>query len=178
MSSEMVTAFVPSDPGEQALIESILDEAEIGYATENSQTQNLFGVGQIGGYNLVVGPVRIQVAEEDAERARRLIEEVLQGFSPEALPEELAVGPAREEELTGSSRDPASRYATYSMVWSILSLGGVGSALAILFGIRALRLTHGSSGRSRTKAIFGLVLGVGGLLSWLLYWSYPYLGPW
>lgn len=175
MSSEMVTVFLPSDPGEQALVESILDEAEIGYATENSQTQNLFGVGQIGGYNLVVGPVRIEVAEGDAERARRLIEDALQGSSREALPEELEGGSAGEGELAGTSRDPASRYATYSMVWSILALGGVGSALAVLFGIRALRLTHGSPGRSRTKAIFGLVLGVGGLLSWLLYWSYPYL---
>jgi hypothetical protein len=174
MSSEMVTVFVPSDPGEQALIESILDDAEIDYLAENSQTQNLFGVGQIGGYNLVVGPIRIQVAKEDAERARRLIEEVVAGSSPESRPAELEEGSAEEEPLD-SSHDPASRYATYSMVWSILSLGGVGSALAILFGIRALRLTHHSPGRSRTKAIFGLVLGVGGLVSWLLYWSFPYL---
>jgi hypothetical protein len=175
MSSEMVTVFVPTDPGEQALIESILDEAEIGYVAENSQIQNLFGVGQIGGYNPVVGPVRIQVAEEDAEQARQLIAGTLAGSSQEARPAELAEGAAEEEPLE-SSHDPAYRYATYSMVWSILSLGGVGSALAILFGIRALRLRHPSSRRSRNRAIFGLVLGIGGLVSWLLYWSFPYLG--
>lgn len=61
------------------------------------------------------------------------------------------------------------------MVWSILWLGGVGSTLAILFGIRALRLMTPASRRSRAKAIFGLVLGVCGLVSWLLYWSIPYL---
>lgn len=174
MADEMVTVFLPSDPGEQALIESILDEAEIDHVAENSQTQNLFGVGQIGGYNLVVGPVRIQVAEENAERARRLIEEAVGVSAPEGLPSELAEDPG-EDDLVNSRHDPASRYANYSMVWSILSLWGVGSVLAILFGVRALRLTHGSSGRSRTKAIFGLVLGVGGLVTWLLYWSFPYL---
>jgi hypothetical protein len=175
MSPEMVTVFLPSDPGEQALIESILEEAEIGYATENSQTQNLFGVGQIGGYNLVVGPVRIQVTEEDAERARRLIDEALGGSAPEASPPELADGEA-EEKPVNWRQDPASRYATYSMVWSILSLGGVGSVLAILYGIRALRLMRNPSRHLRAKVIFGLVLGAGGLVSWLLYWSFPYWG--
>lgn len=175
MTSEMVTVCVPSDPGEQALIESILDEAGIDHVTENSETQNLFGVGQIGGYNLVVGPVRIQVAEEDAERARRLIEEAVGVSAPDGLPPELAGDPAQDEPVN-SSGHPASRYANYSMIWSILSFWGVGSALAILFGVRALRLTHGARGRSRTKAIFGLVLGAGGLISWLLFWSFPYLG--
>jgi hypothetical protein len=173
----MVTVFVPSDPGEQALIESILDEAEIDYVSENSQTQNLFGVGQIGGYSLVVGPIQIQVAKEEAERARRLIEEAVDVSAQGALPTELE-SDSTEDETVGSSHDPASRYATYSMIWSILSLGGVGSVIAILFGIRALRLMRHPSRHLRVKAIFGLVLGVNGLLAWLLYWSFPYLESW
>jgi Putative prokaryotic signal transducing protein len=173
-SDELVTVFVPSDPGEQALIESILDEAEIHYAAENSQTQNLFGTGQIGSYSFAVGPVRIRVVEEDAERARQLIEEAVGSSIP---PAELAEGSAAEGPLE-SSHDPAYRYATCSMAWAVFSLGGVGSALAILFGIRALRLMHPSSRRSRHRAIFGLVLGIGGVVSRLLYlyWSILYPG--
>ena len=39
----------------------------------NEGVQNLFGAGEIGGYNIVTGAIEIQVAEKNVEKANKLI---------------------------------------------------------------------------------------------------------
>ena len=58
---ELETVLVPDDPTQLALAESVLREAGISYATQNSELQHLFGAGEVGGYNPAIGAVAIQV---------------------------------------------------------------------------------------------------------------------
>ncbi len=167
MSSDLVTVFVPADTWQRSLAESALDEAEIVYSSQNAQTQDLLGAGQIGGYNFVVGPVQIRVGAEDAERARRLIAEVISDAGREDLPADLE-DDAPEDKAAASRSALAYRYANVSIVWSILWIAGLGSLLAVYYGIRSLRL---SPHPSRAKAIFALVLGIVGLGIWFLAWG-------
>jgi len=170
MSSELVTVFVPADAWQQALAESILSEAEIVYSSQNAQTQDLLGAGQIGGYNFVVGPVQIRVGSDDAERARRLIAEAVSDAGREDLPAD-PEDDAPEDKAVESRNALASRYANVSIVWSILWMAGLGSLFAVYYAIRALRLMGGASHGSRAKAIFALVLGIVGLGIWFAVWG-------
>ena len=56
------------------MVKSILDDAEIPYLVKGEAIQNLFGIGVIGtGYNLIAGPVEIQVGRQDESKARELL---------------------------------------------------------------------------------------------------------
>ncbi|HTY42380.1 MAG TPA: DUF2007 domain-containing protein [Thermoanaerobaculia bacterium] len=70
----MVTVLETGDQSLIAVARSLLDGAGIPYIARNDRLQNLFGWGAIGtGYSVAVGPVRLQVLEEDAETARELL---------------------------------------------------------------------------------------------------------
>lgn len=72
-----VSVFTSPDPGVFELACSILDTAGVTYATARDGLQDLFGAGRLGtGYNLLVGPEEIHVPERDAERARKLLDQV------------------------------------------------------------------------------------------------------
>lgn len=64
-----------------------------------------------------------------------------------------------------------ARYSRYSIVWAVLWLGGVGSLLALHFGARALTLARGQPSLPKGKAIFGVVMGVVGVIGWLSIWG-------
>ena len=53
--------------------QAALEGADVGFVVQNEMTQDLFGFGRVGGYNLITGPVRIRVTAEDAELARGLL---------------------------------------------------------------------------------------------------------
>lgn len=75
---ELVTIVESADPALLMVMKSVLDGAEIEYYAKGEQLQNLFGAGQIGiGFNPIIGPVRIQVRGEDAERSRTLLRDFL-----------------------------------------------------------------------------------------------------
>jgi len=60
-----------------ARVKSILDEAGIPYLAKGEGLQDLFGLGRIGaGYNQIVGPVQLQVRNDQEQLARRLLEEI------------------------------------------------------------------------------------------------------
>ena len=71
----LVTVLAEEDPGRLALAESLLMDADIPYIKKGDQVQDLFGGGRIG-FNPVVGPVLLQVAEEHAEEARALLDDL------------------------------------------------------------------------------------------------------
>lgn len=68
-----VTVFETGDQAALAVAKSLLDEAGIPYFAAGENLQSLFGVGAVGGFNPIVGPVRIEVAEDDAKEARELL---------------------------------------------------------------------------------------------------------
>jgi len=77
---KLVTVFATGNHGLIALAKSMLDDAEIKYYAKNERTEDLIGLGVIGtGYNPVIGPVEIQVLENDAEEAKILLENLSEG---------------------------------------------------------------------------------------------------
>ncbi len=74
---KFVTVFKTGHHGTIALIKSLLDSADIKYFVKNENAQDLFGGGVFGvGFNPVIGPVQVQVLEEDAEDARELLKNI------------------------------------------------------------------------------------------------------
>ena len=58
-----------------AVAKAALDAEQIRYVVTGEGVQDLFGVGRFpAGYNAVTGPVRIQVAAENADWARDVLE--------------------------------------------------------------------------------------------------------
>ncbi len=74
MNEALVTVFRAGDPLLVALAKAALDAERIRYVVEGEGVQDLIGMGRFpGGYNVLTGPVRIQVAVENAERAREAL---------------------------------------------------------------------------------------------------------
>ncbi len=73
----LVSVFETGDPAILALAKSILEEAGIEYYARGEGIQDLFGAGRVGvGYNPLVGPVSIQVREENEEESIELLREL------------------------------------------------------------------------------------------------------
>lgn len=169
-NQELVTLFVPGDPAELALAESLLREHEIPYTVKNAEVQNLFGAGEIGAYNPAVGSEEIQVFAVDLERSKALI--------AEALGEEAAKSAVQQAAEEGPTpiEEQLARYSRYSLVWGVFWFWGVGALLAVYFGVKALSLARQAPGLSTAKAKLGTGLGVAGLLLCGLYWRFYFLG--
>ena len=77
---KLVTIFSTGNHGLIALAKSILDDAKIGYYAKNENSEDLIGIGVVGtGYNPVIGPIELQVLEENAEEAKKLLKELSEG---------------------------------------------------------------------------------------------------
>jgi len=78
MADEPVTVLETGDPGLVAVAKSLLESAGIRFFAKGEGVQDLFAWGRFGtGFNPFVGPVQLQVAAEDADDAKAL----LQGLS-------------------------------------------------------------------------------------------------
>jgi hypothetical protein len=85
----LVAVLETGDPGEIAFVESLLMEAGIEYVKQGDRVQDLFGIGRLGaGFNVLTGPLRFLVAEENLAAARELIQ---------AMPVARPVGPEAPE---------------------------------------------------------------------------------
>ncbi len=79
--TDLVCVFRTGDEGLVAIVRSLLDGESIPYIARNAETQDLFGVGRLGGsFNFVVGSVDFLVRPEDAERSRGVLDALRQGF--------------------------------------------------------------------------------------------------
>jgi hypothetical protein len=86
---ELVKVYETGNPAIIALIESVLDDAEIEYSTSSENLQDLFGLGRFGaGYNYVIGPVKFFVRVEDEEEALTLLDKIRASEPPPELPVE------------------------------------------------------------------------------------------
>ncbi len=71
---ELVTILETGDQSLAAVAKSVLDGAGIPCIARNERLQNLFGWGTIGtGFNVAMGPIRLQVLREDVPVARELM---------------------------------------------------------------------------------------------------------
>lgn len=67
-----------------------------------------------------------------------------------------------------------SRTANRAVVFSVLWLGGIGSVFAVYFGFKCLQLLkiHANPElKGRGKAIFGITLGICGVILFIAFWS-------
>jgi len=75
----LVTVLATGDSGLVAIAKSLLQSADIPYAVRGEDVQDLFGVGRmLGSYNLITGPIEIQVRAQDAHDAELLLEDLLE----------------------------------------------------------------------------------------------------
>ena len=72
--SKLVTIYKPKDRAEYYLIAGLLDSAGIEYFSLNEGVQNLFGAGEIGGFNIATGGIEIQVSDSNVDKVNELIQ--------------------------------------------------------------------------------------------------------
>lgn len=73
----LTPVFRTGDAGLIALAKSLLESEAIEYLVRSENVQDLFGWGRVGSnFNVVSGPAEFVVREEDAERARTLLEDL------------------------------------------------------------------------------------------------------
>ncbi|HTQ12207.1 MAG TPA: DUF2007 domain-containing protein [Fimbriimonadaceae bacterium] len=71
---ELVTVLETGDQSLVAVAKSVLEGAGIPCIARNERLQNLFGWGAIGtGFNAAMGPIRLQVLQEDEAVAKELL---------------------------------------------------------------------------------------------------------
>jgi len=75
-SAGPVTVLETADQGLLAVAKSLLEEADIPFFAKGEGVQDLFGYGRIGAFNIVTGPIRLQVPSEDAVQARELLKDL------------------------------------------------------------------------------------------------------
>ncbi len=75
----LVTVFAEGNSTQIIIAKLMLEANEIPFVVEGEGVQDLFGIGRLtGGNNFITGPVQIRVRAEDAERAREVLEEMLE----------------------------------------------------------------------------------------------------
>jgi hypothetical protein len=73
----LVSVLVTPDAGIIAVAKSLLEGEGIDYFVRGDGLQDLFGFGRITVFNPLVGPADFVVREEDAARARELLNDLL-----------------------------------------------------------------------------------------------------
>jgi len=74
LNDELITVFRTGNTVLLAVAKAALDAEHIRYVVEGEGVQDLIGMGRFpAGFNAVTGPVQIQVAAENAERAREAL---------------------------------------------------------------------------------------------------------
>jgi hypothetical protein len=71
-----VTVLETSDQGLIAVAKSLLEEADIPFFAKGEGIQDLIGGGRIGAFNILAGPIQLQVPAHDADAARELLKDL------------------------------------------------------------------------------------------------------
>lgn len=87
---DLVTVLESSDEAELAVVRSLLEAEGIPCLLRGEGVQEIVGFGRVGGENLALGQVEVQVRREQAQAARELLAAREQG-----PPEDEEAGGAR-----------------------------------------------------------------------------------
>ena len=74
--AKLVRILTTGNAGLIAVAKSLLEGEEIDYFVRGDGLQDLFGLGRMTGFNFAMGPAEFWVREEDAGRARELLEDL------------------------------------------------------------------------------------------------------
>ena len=72
----LVRVLATGDAGVIAIAKSLLEGERIDYFVKGDGLQDLFGLGRITAYSFAMGPAEFWVREDDALRARDLLEDL------------------------------------------------------------------------------------------------------
>ena len=75
---KLITVLKTGSQAKIVVAQSILNSADIFNFTKNETIQNLFGLGAIGGFNPLIGPMELQVESERFEEAKDLLSEIIE----------------------------------------------------------------------------------------------------
>ena len=79
-NERLITVFATGNKAVIGVAKSILDDAGIKYFAKNEGIENLFGLGVFGtGYNILTGPIELQVLEENENEAKELLKDLSEG---------------------------------------------------------------------------------------------------
>jgi hypothetical protein len=81
---EMVSVLRTADEGLASLVKSMFDGDGIRYVVRGEGLQDLLGWGRVGGFNYIVGPAEFLVHQDDADRARALLQTEAAGLADES----------------------------------------------------------------------------------------------
>jgi Putative prokaryotic signal transducing protein len=81
---EMVSVLRTADEGLASLVKSMFDGDGIRYVVRGEGLQDLLGWGRVGGFNYIVGPAEFLVHQDDADRARTLLQIEAAGLADES----------------------------------------------------------------------------------------------
>lgn len=163
IESNVVTVYVPRDEADHLAVGTILHNAGIEYYSKNAHVQNLFGAGQIGGSNLITGGIEIQVAAGEAGKAKEVIDEFVGSGIDDSEMDDM--GEAEDDSSPGA-QEIVTRMINKCIVFSIFWFGGIGSILAIFFGLKALMRIKNENEvelKGRGKVIVGIIVGLLGV---------------
>lgn len=85
------------------------------------------------------------------------------------------------EELFIKLQKSVARAANRAVVFSVLWFGGIGSMFAIYFGFKCLKLLKENADvklKGKGKALFGITLGIVGVVLFAVYWHAIITGQW
>ena len=74
---KLVSVFTTPEESVLAIAQSLLQSAEIPFLVRGEKIQDLFGMGRLVAVNPVTGPVELLVAEDDAETAAELLQDLV-----------------------------------------------------------------------------------------------------
>ncbi len=75
---EMVTIYETTNLAQLSLIKAMFEREHVHYNARGENLQSLFAFGLVGEFNPVTGPIKIDVARKDVEKARKILAHKLQ----------------------------------------------------------------------------------------------------
>lgn len=70
---DFITILKTGNQVKISMAKAILDAENIVYLVKNEIVQDLFGLGKVGGYNYLLGPMELQVENDRVEEAKKLL---------------------------------------------------------------------------------------------------------
>lgn len=184
-SEGLTTVHIPQNDLEHQTVVSILEDAGIECYSLNEGAQNIFGSGVAAPGYILSGPIKIQVANKDIEKATRILDNqtYIAGEEesvkiPEICPAcsaktenqykcvncGLVFVPIENEPETELDKEfdiakKVRSYAIRSIAWSLFF--GIGAIIGIYYGNKALRLISESGQEVEGKglATAGIIIG-------------------
>ena len=73
---ELALVYRHDSPAMIGFVKELLTSNDIAFMVRNEDLQSVIGIGALGGYNPITGPIEILVREEDLARSQELLQDL------------------------------------------------------------------------------------------------------